>query len=314
MTAEDQGTMVEPRVVGGSVPFTLFVREASKNIRAAPLLTLVAVLTIAVSLVLVGLFGFVLVNASQLLDAIESDLTVAVELEEDVTPQTVTAMVNAIKARDEVASVEVLDALQDRQRTMEALPNDVLEGLDEEAIPGRPMLEIRFRTDGRRKDDFTVLPDWLETLEGTASVQRLHFDAHKVRVVFAVIDIIRLMGFIVCGILLAAAVFFTVSTIKLAVYARQEEIEVLRLVGATDRFIRMPFYLEGIFAGGMGSVTALSIVAVIHGRLSSYVDEQVFIDVDLHLMPAGMVLWLLLGGVVLGLLGARLSVQRYLRR
>lgn len=300
--------------MGGRVPLSLFAREASKNIRAAPWLTLVAVLTIAVSLVLVGLFGFVLVNAGQLLDAIENDLTVAVQLKEDVNPQTVTEMVNAIKARDEVAGITVLDAVEDRQRMMEVLPNEILEGLDEAAIPGSPMIEVRFRSDGRRKEDFEVLPDWLGSLEGTAVVERLHFDAHKVRVIFAVVDIIRLLGFIVCGILLAAAIFFTVSTIKLAVYARQEEIEVLRLVGATDRFIRMPFYLEGIFAGTLGSLCALTIVALIHGRLSSYVDEQVFIDVDLHLMPAGMVLWLLFGGVVLGWTGARLSVQRYLRR
>lgn len=298
----------------GQVQFSLFVREAIKNIQAAPLLTLVASLTIAVSLVLVGLFGFILVNADQLLDAIEGDLTVVVELEQNVSPQTVTELVNAIKERPEVASLEVLDADQDRQRTVEALPADVLEGLDDAAIPGRPVIEVRFKTTGRRKDDFHVLPDWLETLEGTSSVQRLHFDAHKVRVVFAVIDIIRLMGFLICSILLAAAVFFTVSTIKLAVYARQDEIEVLRLVGATDRFIRMPFYLEGIFAGAAGSLTALAIVAVIHNRLSNYVEEEVFINVDLHLMPAGMVLWLLLGGIVLGFIGARLSVQRYLRR
>ena len=300
--------------LGGRVPLSLFAREASKNIRAAPWLTLVAILTIAVSLVLVGLFGFVLVNAGQLLDAIEDDLTVAVQLKEDVDPKTVNEMVNAIKARDEVASIVVLDAVEDRQRMMDVLPNEILEGLDEEAIPGSPMIEVRFRSDGRRKDDFEILPDWLESLEATATVERLHFDAHKVRVVFAVVDIIRLMGFIVCGILLAAAIFFTVSTIKLAVYARQEEIEVLRLVGATDRFIRMPFYLEGVFAGGLGSLTALSIIALIHGRLSTYVDEQVFIDVDLHLMPAGMVVWLLFGGVILGWVGARLSVQRYLRR
>ena len=62
-----------------------------------------------------------------------------------------------------------------------------------------------------------------------------------------------------------------------------------------------------------GIIVALAIVAVIHTRLRSYVDEQVLINVDLHLMPPGMVAWLLVGGIGLGLLGSAFSVQRYLR-
>ncbi|MEC9072102.1 MAG: FtsX-like permease family protein, partial [Myxococcota bacterium] len=117
-----------------------------------------------------------------------------------------------------------------------------------------------------------------------------------------------------CLVVLAAAIFFTFSTIKLAVYARREEIEVLRLVGATDGFIRIPFYIEGFLAGLLGAIGALIIIAIIHARLLAFVEEEHFLNVSLDLMPLGMLLWLFLGGILLGLLGSALSVGRHLRQ
>lgn len=300
----------------GGPQVALFVREAWKNIRSAPILMLVAVLTISASLVLVGLFGFVMVNAGQLLDAIEEDLRVTLYLDDDVSDETVDQLVRTIADREEVASVTVLSREEDRKRNLELLgegPEALLEGLDDEAIPASACIEVQLEPRQRHKDAFVELPKWLTSLEGADGVQELHFGADKLRVIFAIIDLIRITGLLISAILLAAAVFFTVSTIKLAVYSRQDEIEILRLVGATDGFIRAPFYIEGAVAGLLGSVTALAIVMVIHTRLRSYVDEQVLINVDLHLMPPGMVIWLLVGGIGLGLLGSAFSVQRYLR-
>ncbi len=294
-------------------PTALFAREAWKNIRTAPGLTLVAVLTIAVSLVLVGLFGFVVVNADRLLDRVGRDLRVTVYLEPDVTTAQVEALVSVFEERDEVASVTVLSAEEDRARNKAALPPDLLEGLDDEAIPGQPVIEVQLRPRERRQEDFRQLPQWVSKFQGVEGVQDLYFGADKLRVVFAIVDLLRLAGLIISVIVLTAAVFFTFSTIKLAVYARQEEIEVLRLIGATDNYIRAPFYIEGAVAGLLGSTLALVAVVLIHGRLSGFLHDEHAINLDLDLLPAGMIAWLLLGGVLLGLAGSALSVRRYLR-
>lgn len=300
---------LEPRVAR----IAHFFREAWKNIRSSPVLGLVAVLTIAVSLILVGLFGFVMVNANQVLDAVARDLRITIYLTEDVTPTEVDALQRSIAERAEVSEVVFLTAEEDRKRNLVLLSPELLEGLDDDAIPGQPAIEIQIEPRQRTKDDFARLTGWLDQLAEVDAVQDAYFGADKIRILFAIIDLVRITGLIICAIVLAAAVFFTFSTIKLAVYARKEEIEVLRLVGATDGFIRAPFYIEGFLAGLFGSLTALVIIAFIHARLLSFAEEEHFLNITFDLMPTGMLLWLLVGGIVLGLTGSALSVGRYLR-
>jgi len=292
---------------------SLFAREAWKNMCAAPLLSIVAVLTIAVSLILVGLFALVTVNADHVLDAMTRDLRITVYLTDAVTPEQVDALQKEIAARPEVTFTNFLTAREDRGRNRELLPPELLDGLDAEAIPGQAAIEVGLEPRHRTKDDFAKITEWLEGLAETDAVQELFFGADKIRILFAIIDVLRVIGSIICAIVLAAAVFFTFSTIKLAVYARREEIEVLRLAGATSLFIRAPFVIEGAVAGILGSFSALTIVGLIHARLVSFVEEEHFLNISLDLLPMEMVLWFMIGGVLLGMLGSLLSVGRYLR-
>ena len=298
-----------------SIPrLSLFFREAWKNVRSAPVLSLVAVLTIAVSLILVGLFGFVMINADRVFDGMARDLRVTVYLTDDITSSEIDALQRRIADRDEVASITFLSAKDDRALNQALLTPALLDGLDEEAIPGQPALEVQIAPRQRTKEDFDSLMSWLRELKEVDTVQDTYFDADKIRILFAVMDLVRVTGTVICLVVLAAAIFFTFSTIKLAVYARREEIEVLRLVGATDGFIRIPFYIEGFLAGLLGAIGALIIIAIIHARLLAFVEEEHFLNVSLDLMPLGMLLWLFLGGILLGLLGSALSVGRHLRQ
>ena len=291
----------------------LYLREAWTNILGAPLLTLVAVLTIAVSLILVGFFGTLLVNANHVLDAMAQDLRITVYLDPSIDAGTVNALQERIATREEVATTAFLSAEEDRQRNRELLDAELLKGLDQAAIPGQPAIEIQLVPRQRTKEDFTRITEWVGELASVEGVQELYFGADKIRVLFAMIDLLRVIGFIICVIIVAAAVFFTFSTIKLAVYSRKDEIEVLRLVGATSTFIRTPFYLEGAFAGFLGTLTALIIVAFIHSRLVAFVEEEHLLNVRFELLPPGMLAWFLVGGVALGLAGSALSVRRHLQ-
>ena len=293
--------------------FGLYLREAWANVLGAPLLTLVAVLTIAVSLILVGFFGTLLVNANHILDAMAQDLRITVYLAPDIDASTVNALQERIATREEVATTAFLSTEEDRQRNRELLDAELLKGLDEAAIPGQPAIEIQLEPRQRTKEDFTRITEWVGELASVEGVQELYFGADKIRVLFAMIDLMRVIGLLICVIIVAAAVFFTFSTIKLAVYSRKEEIEVLRLVGATSAFIRTPFYLEGAFAGLLGTLTALAIVAFIHSRLVAFIEEEHLLNVRFELLPAGMLAWFLVGGVALGLAGSALRVRRHLQ-
>ncbi len=292
---------------------TLVARQAWQNLRAAPVITIVAITTIAMSLVMVGLFGFVMLNGQKLMDSMVQDLSVTVYMKDSVTRDEVEEVLAYLTERPEVAKpTRFLTADQDRERNLELLGEDLARDLKND-VPGQPCIEFQLRSDDLRTEDFQAIPKKLMTFKGVESVQDLLYIAEDLRVLLALIELVRLTGFILCIMVLAAAIFFTFSTIKLAVYARQDEIEVLRLVGATNGFIRAPFYVEGLFAGLVGAIVAIVIVATISNQLQTHLSEVQSLNLYLEQMPQGMTLWLLGGGILLGLLGSALSVGRYLR-
>lgn len=290
-----------------------FLREAAKNVRHSLFLTSVSISTIAVSLILVGFFAFVLVNANTFVDKIAKDLRVSVYLKADATPEALDALTKTIKERPQVEDVRYVSREEDRARSKELLTGELLEGLDEESLPGQHSLEVTLESRGLLKQDLEELDGWLKGLESVDGVDDTLFGADKLRVIYASIDLVKLTGAIISVIIVLAAIFFTFSTIKLAVYARHEEIQILRLVGATNRFIRVPFYIEGVFQGLVGSLVAIGILAVIRSQLNTFVREVHFLNLELDLLPTELMVYFLAGGVGLGLVGSVLSIGRYLK-
>jgi len=290
-----------------------FVREALKNIRHSFFLTTVSVSTIAVSLILVGFFTFLLLNANRFLDRVAQDLRISVYLKDGAPPERIDVLLAEIRARDEVSAAEFVTKAEDRERSRKLLPDELLEGLDEESVPAQASIEVTLEKRRLLKSDIETVNAWLTSLEAVDAVDDTLFGADKLRVVHATIDLVQVSGAVISIIVILAAVFFTFSTIKLAVYARKDEIEILRLVGATNRFIRIPFYIEGFVQGVVGSLLAVAIILVIKQQLNAFVREVHFLNLRFELFESGMLLWFLAGGVVLGVLGSVLSVGRYLR-
>ena len=291
-----------------------FLREAAKNIRHSLFLTTVSVSTIAVSLILVGFFAFVLVNANRFIDQIARDLRITVYVKSDATPEAIDRLVAQVKAHPRVEDVEFITRAQDRERSLALLSPQLLEGLDEASIPAQPSLEIRLEKRQLLTSDIDEITRWLTDLEAIDEVEDTLFGEERLRIVNAAIDLVKLAGSIISVIVLLAAVFFTFSTIKLAVYARQDEISVLRLVGATNRFIRAPFYLEGILQGIIGSVLAFVILLVVRGQLNTFILRAHALYLEFDMPPMLLMGAFFLGGVLLAVLGTALSVGRYLRR
>lgn len=290
-----------------------FMREALVNARYSPVLTLVSVLTIAVSLMLVGLFGYILLNGYQVLDRVGEQMQLVVYFEDEVSPAVVESVAKQIGERPDVAKVMVLDANADRDRNLLLLDDDLISGLDPTSIPGSPSIDIELSHTTRTRDDLDKLTGWLQELEGIAGVEDIHFSAETYRVIYSLVDIVQLVGLLIGVVILFAAVFFVFGTIKLAVFARKDEIEVLRLVGATRSFIRTPFYIEGVLQGLSGGIVALIALGVVHLRVRHYVEVEQALNTDANLLPLWMVLWLLGGGMLLGLMGSAFSVGRHLR-
>lgn len=290
-----------------------FFKEAFKNVRHSMLLTVISILTIAVSLILVGFFGGLLLAASDLIDDLAEDIRISAYLESDISPKQVSSLIASIQNRDGVETVEFVPLEDDRLRNRDLLSDELLAGLDDASIPASPTLEIVLEKERRLRKDVDEVSVWVKDLKGVDGVSEVEIGMDKIRLGLAFVDVFRSLAWAICVILIIAAVFFVFSTIKMAVHARADEIEILRLVGATPRFIRAPFYIEGVFHGLMGSLIAFSIVAWIHTRLNTYIREEHLLDLHLNLMPSALIAWFFVGGLALGLLGSVFSVSRYLR-
>lgn len=290
-----------------------FFREAFKNVVASPVLTVISVLTVSVSLILVGFFGGLLSAASDLIDGVAEDIRISAYLEPEISTGEVDTIIEAVKRRDGVESVTFITLEEDRARNRMLLNDDLLAGLDEQSIPAAPTLEIVLEKKRRLRKDVEVITHWVAQLHGVNGVSEVEVGMDKIRLGLAFVDVFRTVAWSICIVLVIAAVFFVFSTIKMAVHNRSDEIEILRLVGATKWFIRMPYYIEGMFQGLSGSLIAFLVVLWVHARLDTYIREEHLLDLELDLIPPGMVVWFFAGGMALGLLGSVLSVGRYLR-
>jgi cell division transport system permease protein len=122
----------------------------------------------------------------------------------------------------------------------------------------------------------------------------------------------RLTGIILGGLLFLAALFIIINTIKLTIYWRHEEIEILKLVGATNRFVKAPFLIEGSVQGFLGGLTALVILCLGYITLINRIDIRVgFTSLDVAFLSPGIILFLLVISAVIGFLGSLISLSRF---
>ncbi len=289
------------------------LRQALLLLRGSPWLATVSALTIALALTLVGLFATVMFNAAHLMQDLGQSLALSVYLQETAGEADVAAVRAKLEAHEGIKKVSVLSREQDRERNKRLLSAELLQGLDEAAIPGQPVLEVEIDAALASRGDVDALVKWTQALKGVASVEDVEFGAEKLRLLFALVEILRTIGIVLSGVLLASAMFFVFSTIRLAVFSRRDEIEILALVGATPGFIRLPFLVEGALQGLVGAALAAGLLGLLHIELRGLVRDVYMLNVAWSLLPPGMIAWLVVGGPAVGLAASALSVGRYLK-
>ena len=289
------------------------VRQAAQLVRGSPWLTGVSALTIALALTLVGLFAMILFNAGKMMHELGQSLTLSVYVQDATTPAELAALDKQVRAHEGVKSVTMLTREMDRERNRKLLDPELLKGLDEAALPGQPVLEVEIDADLASRGDVQELVEWTRSVKGVQSVEDVEFGAEKLRLLFAIVEIARTVGLVLSIVLLSSAMFFVFSTIRLAVFSRRDEIEILSLVGATPGFFRLPFLVEGALQGLAGALVAMLLLGLLHLELRSLVRDVYMLNATWSLLPPGMILWLILGGPAVGLAASAMSVGRYLK-
>ncbi len=233
------------------------VRSALRGIVASPVTSAVAVGTIGMSLLLVGAFALLAWNMEELLGGVGDELRVTAYLEEGLAPAQQEQLAATARTVEGVADVRIVskDEALERFRAGVGSGGAYLEGLDENPLPAS--LEIALAPGSRSAEGMRVV---VGSLAGLPGIDDLSSGQEWVEGYLRAIALVRGVG-IGLGVILALAALLIVSnTIRLAVLARRDELEILALVGASRAFVTTPFLLEGAAQGAAGGLLALALL------------------------------------------------------
>lgn len=274
------------------------------------LMSLAATATMVLMLLLLA--GFFIIQAGLLagLEFTEQKVQVVAYLQPNVTDGQVAAMQDRLEAMPEVASVTYVSreqALQDFRASMaDQGREDLTRYLD--SNPLYASIEVKLADPA----GVTVVT---QALREDSQIRNVINIEDLVQRILTVTNILRTAGTVLLLVVGIIALFIIVNTIRLAVVARAEEIEIMRLVGASDAFIRWPFVFEGAFVGFLGAVIALGILAVAAEPIGGFmVDFFRVLPIQFGSLTRDLVTLVLGTGVGLGILGSWLSVRTYLIR
>jgi len=268
--------------------------------------------TATMILMLLLLAGFWIIQTGLLagLEFTEQKVEVVAYLQTNSTDNQVEELQTKLRAMPEVSSVLYVSRDEALKRFRESLQAQGREDLSRylDANPLYASLEVKMVDPSQVR----VVGD---ALRGDPSVRNVINIEDLVERVLTITGILRTAGTAVLVIVGIIALFIIINTIRLAVLARAEEIEVMRLVGASDAFIRWPFVFEGAFVGLLGSVATLAILAAVADPLSGFMAEFFrVLPLQFGSLTRDLVALVMGAGVGLGILGSWLSVRTYLIR
>ena len=295
---------------------TFSVTRGLQGLRRNGLMTLAATATMLLMLLLLAGFWLVQAGLAAGVQYVEQKVEVVADLhdvpgaEGALTVQAV-ALASDVSALPSVRSVTFVskdEALADfRDRLRQRGQVDLTGFLDRNPLPAS--LEVKLVDPRDYQDVVQLLQNRTHVVDDVVEVQKL------VQQLTTVTGVLRTGGIVLLVLVGFVVLFIIVNTIRLAVVARREEIEVMRLVGASDAFIRWPFIFEGAFVGLLGAGAALAILAVASGPMTDFMYGFFrVLPLELGSLQRDVILLVLGTGLGVGVLGSWLSVRSYLAK
>ena len=279
----------------------LALREVFLAFKRAPLLAMLGVTTIAFSLFAFGLFGLVAINIKSALLEIEDRVEIRAFLIDGAKDAQVEELMQGINKIPQVADVGYVSpdsALQRARAELEEF-RDVMEGA---MLPGS--VELRLKEGARDPETVQAISRRLQTYP---VVEEVRYGREWVEKLYRIRNIAGIAGSVLGSVFALVAIIIIGSTIRMAILARTKEIEIMRLVGATNNFVRLPYLIDGTLKGlAGGAIAALLSWSAVQLVSKNLMAAQFF--------NAEQVMLGIAAGGLLGLVGSWLSVGRHLRR
>jgi len=283
---------------------SLVAREALLAFRRAPLLSALSVTTIAFSLFVLGLFGLVAINLRDALNRVAERVEIVAYVLPGTSIESVTLAEQDIEAFPEVQTAEYVseDSALARARRELVEFRDLLAELERNPLPAS--IEVRLKPAYRDAAHVNAVAD---RLKGFEFVDDVRYGRDWVEKLDRLRQLAAAVGIAVGAAFAAVAIIIIGTTIRMAVLQRSREIAIMRLVGATDGFIRRPFLLQGALKGLLGGLVAVGLSYGAYLLINQLLIKAAFFTPLQALGVLGF-------GTLIGLIGSQLSVGRHLKR
>lgn len=295
------------------------LREGAKSIVRNGWMTFASIGSISISLFILGIFLLLSLNVNHLAQQIEKQVEISVFLEVNTSSAEITALQNQIASIEEVSKVTFVSKEEGLEFLREQFGENgkfILEGMEGDNNP----LNDSFTVEVNNPYEVPAVAEEISLLdEGNEPplIHKVNYGQGTVEVLFKVTRVIRNVGLVLVAGLALTAMFLIANTIKLTILARSNEISIMKLVGATNSFIRWPFFIEGALLGLIGSIIPVIILLYGYWELVA-VTQLEFSLLMISMKPFDEIMFsatlLLLGlGVVIGIWGTLISVRKHLR-
>jgi len=287
------------------------LRRAFGGVARRPLVSLLAVGAIGVSLLLVGVVHLASTNVARLTSSWGRGVQMVVYLADGTTPERAQAIGRILSGARGVDRVDYVPPDAAYRRLADSLGDrkDLLEGVEVGYLPAS--LEVTLA--GGMRDVAAVSP-MVDKLRATPGVDEVEFLGDWVDRLTALLGSLRASALALALLVAAACIYVISATIKLSVYARKDELEILKLVGATDSFVKLPLVVEGAVQGALGAGAAVGLLYALF-RMGAPALERMLSGavgaVELRFLPVADLGTVVVAGTILGILGSWLAIGRY---
>jgi len=276
-------------------------REGILGLRRARLATAITVSTVAVTLTLWGTFLVLTVNVRRIVELFKEKMALEVFIDNSLSSEEIRTLGKAISSAQGVEGVVFVSRQEALKRFREEFGEDPLMVLEENALP--PSFQVKLKKELRSPEGIEAVAERLERLDG---VDEVVYHGKLFRVADRTSRLVFIADGVLFFVILLSAVLLVANTLRLTTLSQRKTIQIMELVGATEGFIRRPYVIQGILQGGIG------------GAIGSLVVWGFVFGVRLrfpHLLEASFVLVLMpfFLGLLLGFLGSRVGLRRFMR-
>ena len=284
-----------------------YFREALLSFRRSTLMSMATILSITTILIIVGVFLLISINSSLFLKNLESQLEIVVYLEDNISKAELNNLKSNVTSIDGIKEVKFVSKEEAYQRLSKDLgeQKDILSAIEVNPLPASFEIQVK---------DPKAIEKIANQIDEFKKVEEVEYGRETAEKLLNFTYIFRRAGMLLLALLIFASILIISNIIKITVYARRNEIEIMSLAGATSWFIKWPFIIEGFLQGFISAIFSIIILYNFYFFAINKVHQTIpFLPLvvgNIDLLPVGITIVLL--GSLVGILGSMFSVGKYL--